>query len=98
MATVIANMSVSLDGFVADASDGIEQVFSWYGSGDVEVPTAVPGLAFRTSAASADHLRAGLGKVRALVSGRRTFELTGGWGGRHPLGVPVFVVTHHVPD
>jgi dihydrofolate reductase len=21
-----------------------------------------------------------------------------GWGGSHPVGVPVFVVTHHVPE
>jgi dihydrofolate reductase len=34
----------------------------------------------------------------ALVTGRRTFDLTNGWGGGHPLGVPVFVVTHTVPQ
>jgi dihydrofolate reductase len=32
-----------------------------------------------------------------LVTGRRTFDLTGGWGGKHPLDVPVFIVTHTVP-
>jgi hypothetical protein len=31
MATVVADMSVSLDGFVADPSDGVEGVFAWYG-------------------------------------------------------------------
>jgi dihydrofolate reductase len=31
-----------------------------------------------------------------LVFGRRTFDLTNGWGGRHPLDVPVFVVTRTV--
>jgi dihydrofolate reductase len=98
MATVIANMSVSLDGFVADSSDGIEQVFAWYGAGDVEVPTSTPGFSYRVSAASADHLRGVFGKVRAVVSGRRTFDLAGGWGGRHPVGAPVWVVTHTVPE
>ena len=34
----------------------------------------------------------------ALVTGRRTFDLTNGWGGRHPLDVPVFVLTHTVPQ
>jgi hypothetical protein len=29
MATVVADMSMSLDGFVADASDGTERVFGW---------------------------------------------------------------------
>jgi dihydrofolate reductase len=34
----------------------------------------------------------------AFVTGRRTFDITGGWGGRPPLGVPTFVVTHTVPQ
>ena len=31
MAMVVADMSVSLDGFVADPSDGVGRVFAWYG-------------------------------------------------------------------
>jgi dihydrofolate reductase len=34
----------------------------------------------------------------AFVTGRRTFDITGGWGGNPPLGVPTFVVTHSVPQ
>lgn len=34
----------------------------------------------------------------AIVSGRRMFDVAGGWGGRHPLGAPVFVVTHTIPQ
>jgi dihydrofolate reductase len=37
------------------------------------------------------------GAVGAVICGRRSFDLAGGWGGRHPLGAPVFVVTHSVP-
>ena len=33
----------------------------------------------------------------ALLVGRRLFDITDGWSGLHPLGVPV-VVTHSVPD
>ena len=33
-----------------------------------------------------------------MVCDRRVFDLTGGWGGNHPTGVPVFVVTHTVPE
>jgi dihydrofolate reductase len=36
--------------------------------------------------------------TRALVSGRRTYELAGHWGGDHHDGVPIFVLTHDVPD
>ena len=32
------------------------------------------------------------------MTGRRTFDLTDGWGGRHPLDVPLFVVSHTVPQ
>lgn len=98
MATVVAQMSMSLDGFVADPADGVEHLFRWYGNGDVAVPTADPRLTFHTSAASAGHLRAAFAAVGALVCGRRLFDLTGGWGGNHPTGAPVFVVTHTVPD
>jgi dihydrofolate reductase len=98
MAKVIANMSMSLDGFVADPSDGIEHLFGWYFNGDVTVPTANPNLTFRTSEASAAHLRDAFASVGALIAGRRLFDVAGGWGGRHPVDVPVFVVTHTVPD
>lgn len=36
--------------------------------------------------------------VGAIVSGRRTYNNAHGWNGEHPLHVPVFVVTHHVPE
>lgn len=98
MTKVIANMSMSLDGFIADPSDGIEHVFGWYFNGDVAVPTAAEWLTFQTSEASANHLRDSFNNIGALVSGRRLFDTAGGWGGNHPVGVPVFVVTHSVPD
>jgi hypothetical protein len=40
MAKVNAHMSMSLDGFIANPDDGIEQLFGWYFSGQVTVPTA----------------------------------------------------------
>ena len=98
MAKVVADMSMSLDGFIADPSDGVDRLFGWYGNGDVEVPTARPEFTFRTSEASAGHLRAALSEVGALVCGRRLFDISGGWSGKHPMGVPVVVVTHSVPD
>jgi dihydrofolate reductase len=99
MATVVAEMSMSLDGFVADPSDQVGPLFDWYGNGEVEVPSANPERwAFRTSEASARYLRDSLERVGALVAGRRLFDI-GGWGDHgHPFGVPVFVVTHSVPE
>jgi hypothetical protein len=40
MSKVVAIMSMSLDGFVADRNDGVAEVFDWYASsGDVEFET-----------------------------------------------------------
>jgi dihydrofolate reductase len=100
MTKVIALMSMSLDGFVADTNDGVDEVFDWYFSGDVEVPTASgnSGMTFRVSAPSAKHLTGLQAEAGAMLTGRRTFEVADGWGGQHPWDVPAFIVTHHVPD
>jgi dihydrofolate reductase len=99
MTTVMTGATMSLDGYIADASHGgFEHLFQWYGSGDVETPTANPAMTLRTSAASAEHLRALNERTGALVVGRRLFDMTNGWGGRHPMDVPVVVVTHSVPE
>ena len=83
MATVIASMSMSLDGFVADTADGTDRLFAWY--------------ADLNDASSA--LLQDVGKdLRTILVGRRTFDTAAGWGGSHPLGVPVFIVTHSPPD
>jgi dihydrofolate reductase len=98
MSNVVAIMSMSLDGYVADANDGVAEVFDWYFAGDVDVPTAsTSGMVFRVSAQSADHLRGLQAEIGAMLTGRRTFERAHGWGGQHPWGVPAFVVTHEVP-
>jgi dihydrofolate reductase len=99
MGKVVAEMSMSLDGFVADKSDDVQELFGWYGNGEVEVPTAVPQFTFKVSPASAEHLRPAFsGAVGALICGRRIFDQTQGWGGHHPLGAPVFCVSHSVPE
>jgi dihydrofolate reductase len=43
-------------------------------------------------------LREAFSSIAVIVTGRRTFDITNGWGGRHPLDVPVFVLTHSVPN
>ena len=98
MSKVIADMSMSLDGFVAREDDGIEDLMGWMFAGDVAVPTATPGVEFKVDGASAGVLQEALAGVGAIVGGRRYFDLAGGWGGRHPMGVPVFVVTHRAPE
>ena len=98
MGTVVAEMSMSLDGYVAGPGDQVEALHAWYANGEVETPAAAGGFAFHTSAASAQVLHDALAHTGALITGRRNFDIAGGWGGSHPLGVPVFVVTHTTPD
>ena len=99
MSKVIAIMSMSLDGFVADPNDGVGEVFDWYmSSGDVEFHTGGSDpMTFHVSEPSARHLRELWSELGAVLTGRRTFDKAGGWGGNHAWG-PAFVVTHEIPD
>jgi dihydrofolate reductase len=97
MSSLIANMSMSLDGFVEARDGGVAPLFAWYESGGRETAMPGDGRRFRTSAASADRLQTAVSSTGAVICGRRLFDLTRGWGGRHPVGAPVFVVTHRPP-
>lgn len=99
MSRIVALMSVSLDGFVADRNDGVGEVFDWYmHSGDVEFHTGGSDpMTFHVSPASAEHLKKLWAELGAVITGRRTFEVADGWGGNHAWG-PAFVVTHEIPD
>ena len=98
MSKVVAIMSMSLDGFVADPNDGVGEVFDWYmSSGDVEFHTGGSDpMTFRVSRPSAVHLRSLWSELGAVLTGRRTFEVADGWGGNHAWG-PAFVLTHDIP-
>jgi dihydrofolate reductase len=97
MGDVIADMSMSLDGFIADKQHRIDQLVGWYFNGDAEVATPNPAVTFRTSEASAGVIRDALATVGAIVGGRDYFDSANGWGGQHPMGVPAFIVTHRPP-
>ena len=97
MTKVIADMSMSLDGYVAEPDDSTEQLFGWFFNGDVVTPTANPHITFRTSDTSAQVMRDALAGVGALITGRRLYDVAGAWGGSHPMGAPIVVVTHEPP-
>ncbi len=102
MGKVSAGATMSLDGFIAGPHDtGFDLLFRWYGAGDVEVPmpdstAGVPPS--RVNAASAELMRREQSEWGALVVGRHLYDLTHGWGGRHPLGVTTVVLTHRLPE
>ena len=97
MGRVISSASMSLDGFIAYDDHSPGALFDWYDAGDVEVPNAGTLPPFHLTPASAEYWqrwRSGLG---CLVVGRTLFDVTDGWTGTHPLGVPVVVLTHEPP-
>jgi dihydrofolate reductase len=95
MSKVVAIMSMSLDGYVTDPNDGVGEVFDWYmSSGDVEFHTEGGPHDVQDCRAERGHSRPG--PSWAVLTGRRTFDVAGGWGGSHAWG-PAFVLTHQIP-
>lgn len=98
-------LTMSLDGFIAGPNDGPEQplgeggmrLFDWFSAGDTDYGLPGTEMVFRVSPQSAELLREAHARMGAFVTGRRTFDITNGWGGNPPLGVPTFVVTHSAP-
>jgi dihydrofolate reductase len=100
MSKVYTGASMSIDGYISGPDvSGFEHLFAWYGNGDVEIPNEIhPELSSRVTQVSAEHLREITTMSGAIVCGRRLWDLTKAWGGKHPMGVPVVVLTHNVPD
>lgn len=97
MGRVIVTFTMSLDGFIAGPDDDVGYLLRWYRSGDTPFPVAGTDMVFSISGASAELLREEWGQVGAIVTGRRDFDVSRAWGGRPPLGVPAFIVTHQAP-
>jgi dihydrofolate reductase len=104
MSSVLTALSTSLDGFIAGADDspkqplgvGGERLFAWLFDGDT--PSRFNPM-FRMSAVSASFFDEGVARVGAAITGRRTYDVSEAWGGSGPMpGIPLFVVTHHVPE
>ena len=94
MGKVSMGLSMSLDGFIAGPNDGPEQplgeggerLFRWYSSGGTEYRLPGTEIVVKVSPESAELLWEAHSKMGAFVTGRRTFDITNGWGGRPPLG------------
>jgi dihydrofolate reductase len=99
MSKVYTGATMSLDGYISGPDEsGFDHLFQWYENGDVEYPTTHEDMTFRLTPQSAEHLRAVVDMTGVFVVGRRLFDVTKGWGGNHPLGRPIVVLTHTVPD
>jgi dihydrofolate reductase len=98
MGKVVANASMSLDGYIAKDDNTIGRLFEWLQNGEVEVRSVDDRITFHMSRSSADHWRTWVDGLGALVCGRTLFDFTNGWDGMHTIGVPVVVVTHRIPN
>lgn len=89
MSKSVLDMSVSLDGYIADPDDFLggedgERLHKW--------ADAVSGPSSETAKLFQDEWDA----AGAVLSGRRTAELMDHWGGSHG-GLPIFVPSHRPP-
>jgi dihydrofolate reductase len=99
MTKVYTGASMSLDGYISGPGEsGFEHLFEWYSGGEVTVTTTNPELTMHLSETDAAHFRRLIEMSGSLVVGRKLWDFTNAWGGQHPMGVPVVVLTHHVPD
>ena len=84
MSTSILDMSMSLDGYIADPNDFLggengELLHDWFAAGG-----------------PAGQFEAEWNAAGAVLAGRRTAELMDHWGGDHG-GLPIFVASHRPP-
>jgi dihydrofolate reductase len=100
MGTVGAGFSTSLDGFIAGPNDDTQQVFAWMfkGNQDVQVSIGDEALDLKLTSEGAEQRESMEQTIGAILSGRRMFDVAGAWGGKHPLNVPIVVLTHHPPQ
>jgi dihydrofolate reductase len=99
MGSLGAGFSMSLDGFIAGPNDDTSQVFAWMfqGTQDVKATIGETELDLKlteTGAEQRQQMEHGMG---AILSGRGMFNAASAWGGRHPLNVPIVVLTHNPP-
>jgi len=100
VSATVLYMSMSLDGFIAGPNegpgnglgDGGHRLHEWVlTGGDVDPET------IRRSGGVNGEIVDEFMSTGAVVAGRGTFELAGGWGGDHHDGVPIFIVARDEP-
>ncbi|MFG2573326.1 dihydrofolate reductase family protein [Streptomyces sp. NPDC048481] len=91
MSASVLDMSMSLDGYIADPHDFLggddgERLHKWAGPQDGSSAPSGPVAQFQDEWNAAG----------AVLAGRRTAELMDHWGGDHN-GLPIFVPSHRPP-
>jgi dihydrofolate reductase len=101
VAATVLSMSMSLDGFVAGPNegpgnglgDGGDRLHEWIFDDADGQHERVPGRPSGVNGDVFDELMS----TGAVVAGRTTFELAGGWDGDHHDGVQIFILSRREP-
>ena len=95
MGKVYTGASTSIDGYVSGPDfSGFDKLFAWYEAGDVAFTVPTGAMTVHLTPASAAYFGGLIQATGALVVGRKLYDFTNGWGGRHPMGVHTVVLTH----
>jgi dihydrofolate reductase len=102
MSRVFSTMAMSLDGFITGPQDdaqnpaGIDgmRLMDWLGGGGAEDHGVE---AFRPRDPQSQIVFDEMLSTGAVITGKRTGDFAGYWGGDHHDGVPIFVPTHRPP-
>lgn len=103
MTAVVAQITQSLDGYVAGPDDrpgkglgeGGERLHYWVFNGPWTYANEPTGEA---SGVDKDILDEGGGRTGAVIGGRATYDAAEAWGGENPWNVPFFILTHRTED
>ena len=100
MSQVMLTMAMSLDGFITGPQDDAQnpagingmRLMDWLGGDSGNDPGD-----FRPSDPTSRIVFDEAMSTGAVITGRRTGDFAGYWGGDHHDGVPIFVATHEPP-
>jgi dihydrofolate reductase len=101
VAATVLYMSMSLDGFIAGPNegpgnglgDGGHRLHEWVPMVDDAGPRDLAGRLGGVNGQVVDEFMS----TGAVVAGRGTFELAGGWDGDHHDGVPIWIFSRREP-
>ena len=104
MGKVIIDMTMSIDGFIAGPQDGPAnglgkrdgmRLHDWLFNGPVR--NKYNGF-FKPKGANRPVVNRMFERTGAMIFGRRTYDITHGWNGSHPIpNLPIFILTHQPP-
>jgi hypothetical protein len=95
MGTVGSGFSMSLEGFIAGQGGDTSQVFAlmFKGNQDVQISIGEEELDLKLTSEGVAQRENMAQSIGAIVSGQGLFDMAGAWGGKHPLDVPIVVLT-----